>query len=68
MSRDIAAKPATTIAIGKKTFYTQIDMGLADAYDLASRTMVENLMIEDAREGIGAFLDKRTPSWRDNQR
>jgi 1,4-dihydroxy-2-naphthoyl-CoA synthase len=27
--------------------------------------MTENLMAEDAIEGIGAFLDKRKPVWRD---
>ena len=63
LARDIARKSAQTIRLGKKTFYAQIDMGLADAYDLASKTMVENLMIDDAREGIGAFLDKRPPIW-----
>jgi 1,4-dihydroxy-2-naphthoyl-CoA synthase len=27
--------------------------------------MVENMMLEDAREGLGAFLEKRAPNWRD---
>jgi enoyl-CoA hydratase/carnithine racemase len=25
--------------------------------------MVDNLAAEDAKEGIGAFLDKRAPAW-----
>ena len=38
-------------------------MGLADAYDYASRVMVENMLARDAAEGIGAFIDKRKPEW-----
>ena len=38
-------------------------MPLAEAYDYAARVMVTNLMENDAREGIGAFVEKRTPEW-----
>jgi len=27
--------------------------------------MVDNMMAEDAKEGIGAFLEKRPPQWQD---
>jgi len=27
--------------------------------------MVENMLEEEAKEGIGAFLDKRRPNWPD---
>jgi len=27
--------------------------------------MVENMLARDAEEGIGAFIDKRTPNWED---
>jgi enoyl-CoA hydratase/carnithine racemase len=63
-AQTIASKPASTIALGKKAFYEQAEMGLADAYDHASRIMVENLLAEDAREGISAFIEKRKPEWR----
>jgi enoyl-CoA hydratase/carnithine racemase len=39
-------------------------MPLVDAYDHASRVMVANMMKPDAEEGIGAFIEKRTPNWR----
>ena len=38
-------------------------MPLADAYVYASRVMAENMLIRDAEEGIGAFLEKRQPRW-----
>lgn len=35
-----------------------------EAYSLACSTMSENLNeIQDAKEGIGAFLGKRHPKW-----
>jgi hypothetical protein len=27
--------------------------------------MTENLLAQDAEEGIGAFIDKRRPQWKD---
>ncbi|KRE07514.1 enoyl-CoA hydratase [Bosea sp. Root381] len=61
----IASKSPATIKIGKRTFYEQREMGLAAAYDHASAVMVENMLARDAEEGIGAFVEKRTPVWTD---
>jgi enoyl-CoA hydratase/carnithine racemase len=63
MAADLATRSAATLAIGKKTFYLQVEMNLSDAYALASRAMVENLLHADSDEGIGAFLEKRPPLW-----
>lgn len=61
----IASKSALTVKIGKRAFYEQAELKLADAYDYASRTMVENLLARDSDEGISAFVEKRTPTWQD---
>jgi enoyl-CoA hydratase/carnithine racemase len=65
LARKIAAKSAAIVKLGKQAFYRQIDMGIADAYAYASEVMVENMMARDAEEGIGAFVDKRDPTWED---
>lgn len=65
LARRIASKSARAIRIGKQAFQAQLAMGLADAYEHASRVMVENLLDADAKEGIGAFLAKRPPQWDD---
>ena len=65
MAAKIAAKSALTVKIGKRTFYEQLEMGLSDAYAHASRVMVENLLARDSAEGISAFIEKRSPDWRD---
>ena len=63
LARAVASKPPVTLAIGKEAFYRQLELGLAEAYDYASRVMVENMMHAESREGIGAFLEKRAPDW-----
>ena len=60
----ILGRSAAVIATGKRTFYEQIDQPLAAAYETASTTMARNLSLEDAAEGIGAFLGKRPPVWK----
>jgi enoyl-CoA hydratase/carnithine racemase len=59
----IANKSPLTLAIGKQSFYRQAEMPLAEAYDYTACVMVENMLARDAEEGIGAFLEKRTPNW-----
>jgi enoyl-CoA hydratase/carnithine racemase len=59
----IASKPRATVKIGKEAFYKQLEMGLSDAYDYASRVMTENMLAAEAEEGIGAFVEKREPKW-----
>ena len=61
----IAAKSSLTVATGKRAFYQQKEMDLVAAYNYASEVMVENMMARDAEEGIAAFVEKRTPDWRD---
>ncbi len=61
----IAAKSSLAVKLGKEAFYRQLEMPLADAYKYAADVMVENLLGYDAKEGIGAFIDKRKPKWED---
>ncbi|MGD9645640.1 MAG: enoyl-CoA hydratase [Pirellulales bacterium] len=63
LARQIAAVSGATVALGKRTFYEQISADRPRAYQIASRAMVENAQLPDADEGIGAFLEKRTPKW-----
>ena len=63
-AKKISSKSSTTLKIGKKAFYRQIEMPLDQAYEYASQVMVENMMDQDAKEGIEAFLEKRNPNWK----
>lgn len=59
----IASKSPLTLKYGKEAFYAQAEMSLADAYRHCAQVMVENMLARDAEEGIGAFIEKRTPEW-----
>ncbi len=62
--QSILAKSAIAVRIGKGMFYKQLEMGLSEAYDYASEVMACNMMSEDAREGIDAFMQKRKPEYK----
>jgi enoyl-CoA hydratase/carnithine racemase len=63
LAGQIAAKSSESIGFGKRAFYDQLGLGLGDAYAKAGRVMVDNYLAEDAKEGIGALLEKRKPTW-----
>ena len=51
---------------GKQAFYNQSVMNLSEAYEYASKIMTENMLKDDAVEGINAFIDKRHPEWKEH--
>ena len=62
-TRIILARSPAVVRLGKGTFYRQIDRPLESAYETAGETMAKNLLLEDAAEGIDAFLSKRPAGW-----
>lgn len=64
MAETISEASPLTLAIGKKAFYTQIDMPETKAYEHAVEVMSLNLMTQDAQNGIKAFLEKKAPEWK----
>jgi enoyl-CoA hydratase/carnithine racemase len=59
----VAEKSQAAVAIGKPAFYRQLELPVLEAYRYTAGVMARNMMDEDAREGIDAFLTKRKPSW-----
>jgi len=64
LTRAILDKTPVAVAAGKRAFYQQVELGLEEAYRIATDAMVCNLMTEDAAEGIDAFSEKRRPQWK----
>ena len=64
LAQRIASKSAVAVELGKAAVTRQTGISLDQAYELMSRTMVENMLDADAEEGIAAFLEKRRPTWR----
>ena len=65
LAKKIAVKSSLTVATGKLAFYRQKELDLAAAYNYTTEIMVKNMLARDAEEGIAAFIEKRTPEWRD---
>jgi enoyl-CoA hydratase/carnithine racemase len=59
----LLARPGRVLALGKRAFYEQLRMPVPEAYRFASATIVGNMLMDEAQEGIGAFVEKRKPKW-----
>jgi enoyl-CoA hydratase/carnithine racemase len=51
------------VGLGKAAFYQQVEMAEEDAYGYTKKVMTANAVMNDAQEGMGAFIEKRTPVW-----
>ena len=64
LGKRIADASAAVVGLGKAAFYRQLELEERTAYAYTKDVMVRNAQLEDAQEGITAFLDKRLPHWR----
>ncbi len=65
LAEKISKKSQSVLKIGKEAFHKQAQLSLEDAYDFTSKVMTQNMMMEDAEEGINSFIEKRDPDWKD---
>jgi enoyl-CoA hydratase/carnithine racemase len=63
IAQHVADKSCVAVQFGKPAFYQQSKLDLEQSYSLCSSVMVENMLSDDAREGVGAFIEKRKPKW-----
>ncbi len=61
---ELAQASRYTLSLGKRAFYSQIDLDEKAAYDYAKEVISMNCMADDAFEGMSAFLEKRKPGWK----
>ena len=64
LAQAIVGSSAYTVSTGKRAFYDQVGRSEGDAYDHCKAVMTDNAQADDAQEGMSAFLEKRTPTWR----
>lgn len=63
LADSIMAKSPVAVRAGKAMFYRQRSLAIEHAYDYAGQVMADNMMSNDACEGIDAFISKRMPQW-----
>jgi enoyl-CoA hydratase/carnithine racemase len=52
------------LSLGKEGFYQQVEEKQAEAYRLMAEAISCNAVAPDGKEGIAAFVEKRTPVWK----
>ena len=67
LARLIASKSPAAIATGKHVFYRQLELPLDEAYTFAQHAIACDFVGADGKEGVEAFLGKRTPRWADRK-
>jgi enoyl-CoA hydratase/carnithine racemase len=64
LATELAARSPAAIALGLRAFYRSQDMELEPQLRFLEAELGKVLSLEDAREGIAAFLGKREPVWK----
>ena len=64
LARAVAAHSPATIALGLRAFYHCQDMAFDPGLAHLEKELDKVLALEDAKEGIMAFLQKRKPEWK----
>ena len=63
LAKKIASKSKKIIELGKSVFNKQINMSIEEAYNYTSKVMCQNMQMDQAKEGIEAFINKKTTKW-----
>ncbi len=63
IAEKLASQSPTALRMGLSAFHAQADRDLAAALPFLRDQLMAILGTEDAREGLMAFMEKRTPTW-----
>ena len=63
LAKKIASKSKKIIELGKNVFNKQINMSIEEAYNYTSKIMCKNMQMDQAKQGIEAFINKKTTKW-----
>lgn len=63
-AEELAKKSPVALQIAKSAFYTSEDMPYEKQFAYMNEAFARLCSAEDAREGVNAFFEKRTPEWK----
>lgn len=64
LASSLASKSPAIVRLGRDSFYAVWDQAADDALRLLHPMLTLTTLTEDSKEGITAFVEKRTPSWK----
>lgn len=64
MAGALASRSPAVMALGRDAFYQTADLPLEPALGALRDRLVLNTLLEDAAEGVMAFIQKRPPNWK----
>lgn len=65
IAKELANKSPIALQLAKKAFYTAEDMDYVKAFRYMNEVFARLCSTQDAKEGVRAFLEKRTPQWKE---
>ncbi len=64
LAEELASKSPLALQLTKMAFYKMADLPLPEAVEISNLFFSTICTLEDAQEGIDAFLEKRAPKWK----
>jgi enoyl-CoA hydratase/carnithine racemase len=64
LAQQIGGFSPAVLKLGRDAVYQTMDMPLGDALQYLRSQLTINTMLEDAAEGVMAFMTKRSPEWK----
>ena len=60
----LSGKSAAVLRLGRRAFYSTQDLPYEQQLEALAGQLTVNALLEDAAEGVAAFLAKRPPEWK----
>lgn len=64
LADSLGGKSQAVLALGRRAFFTAEGMAVEPAIDYLAAQLSLNTLLEDAAEGVIAFMQKRKPEWK----